>query len=173
MKNPFQLEGSATAVAAAATRISRFARLCSPRVRPSLVLLASLFLAGCAVGPNFKKPSPPEVKGYTATPLSTTSGTTNIAGGEPQSFAAGHDIPGQWWALFHSKPLNDLIERSLTNNPDLKSAQAALVVARENLLAQRGSYFPSIGGSFDASRHQTPNLINPFVTQSSPEGSVY
>ena len=52
----------------------------------------------------------------------------------------GHDIPGEWWALFHSMPLNDLIERSLKANPDVKAAQAALIVARENMLAQRGAY---------------------------------
>ena len=37
--------------------------------------------------------------------------------------------------------LNALIERSLANNPDLKAAQAALTVARENTLAGRGSRY--------------------------------
>ena len=64
------------------------------------------------------------------------------------SLFKGSDIPGEWWTLFHSKPLNDLIERSLKNNPDLKAAQAALLVAKENVLAQRGAYYPSRGGQF-------------------------
>ena len=68
------------------------------------------------------------------------------------TFVAGHDIPGEWWTLFHSKPLNDLIERSLKANPDLKAAQAALMVARENVLAQRGAYYPSVTGGFSAMR---------------------
>ena len=134
--------------------------------------LAAL-LAGCAVGPNFKKPAPPEVSGYATTPLSTTSSSTNVVGGQPQKFVEGLDIPAEWWKLFHSKPLNDLIERSLTNNPSLKAAQAALTVAHENVLAQKGLFFPSIDGGFSASRHQTPNLVNPFVTQSTPEGYAY
>jgi outer membrane protein TolC len=71
--------------------------------------------------------------GYTATPLSTTSSTTNVAGGEAQQFVEARDIPGEWWTLFHSKPLSDLIERSLKANPDIKAAQAALLVARENV----------------------------------------
>ena len=84
--------------------------------------------------------------------FSTTSSTTNVAGGEAQHFVEGRDIPGEWWTLFHSKPLNDLIERSLKANPDLKAAQAALLVARENVLAQRGAYYPSVAGGFSATR---------------------
>jgi len=63
--------------------------------------------------------------------------------------------------LFHSKPLNALIERSLTNNPDLKAAQAALAMARENLLAQRGVYYPSVAGSFSAARQKTSSEVSP------------
>jgi outer membrane protein TolC len=121
---------------------------------PLLALLAAL-LAGCAVGPDFKKSAPPDVADYTPTQLSTTSGTTNIPGAEPQHFASGRDIPGEWWTLFHSQQLNDLIELSLSNNPTLKAAQAALAVARENVLAQKGSYYPSINAAFSAARQKT------------------
>ncbi|MBU6410810.1 MAG: histidine kinase, partial [Verrucomicrobia bacterium] len=89
---------------------------------------ALLLIAGCAVGPNFKKPAAPTVSGYTTTPLRSTAGVKSVPGGEAQRFVQGLDIPGDWWKLFHSQPLNDLIERSLTKNPDLKAAQAALVV---------------------------------------------
>jgi NodT family efflux transporter outer membrane factor (OMF) lipoprotein len=113
------------------------------------------------VGPSFKQPASPDVKGYTAAPPSTTSGTTNIPGAAPQRFIEGRDIPAEWWHLFHSKALNALIERSLTNNPDLKAAQAALSVARENVLVQKGAYFPSIAGSFAAARQKTSSEIAP------------
>lgn len=131
----------------------------SMRFIASIITLATL-LSGCAVGPDFKKPAAPEVSGYTPTPLSTTSGTTNVAGGEPQRFVSGSDIPGEWWTLFHSKPLNDLIELSLSNNPTLKSAQAALKVAKENVLAQKGTYYPSIAGAFSAARQKTSSEIS-------------
>jgi NodT family efflux transporter outer membrane factor (OMF) lipoprotein len=131
----------------------------SMRFIASIITLATL-LSGCAVGPNFKKPAAPEVSGYTPTPLSTTSGTTNVTGGEPQRFVSGSDIPGEWWTLFHSKPLNDLIELSLSNNPTLKSAQAALKVAKENVLAQKGTYYPSIAGAFSAARQKTSSEIS-------------
>jgi NodT family efflux transporter outer membrane factor (OMF) lipoprotein len=73
----------------------------------------------------------------------------------------GLDIPGEWWALFHSKPLNDLIERSLKNNPNITAGQAALVAAREFVLAQKGAFFPSITGGFSASRNKTANTLSP------------
>jgi len=124
-------------------------------------ILALLITTSCAVGPNFKRPAAPNVPGYTPTPPVTTSSSPNVAGGEAQTFAQGRDIPGDWWTLFHSKALNDLIERSLKNNPDLKSAQAALLVARENVLAQRGAYYPSVSGNYSATRAKTSQEISP------------
>src|ERR1700688_2238691 len=97
-------------------RISAFARSAAFGFR----IFVPLLLAGCAAGPNFEAPAPPQVNGYTSSPLSTTGGTTNVAGGEPQHFLEGGDISEEWWKLFHSKPLNALIERSLKNNPSLK-----------------------------------------------------
>jgi NodT family efflux transporter outer membrane factor (OMF) lipoprotein len=125
------------------------------------LLLAFLVVAGCAVGPNFKRPAPPIGKNYTGQPLRSAPGTPNVAGGEAQRFVEGLAIPEQWWALFHSEPLNELIKRALTNNPDLKAAQAALIVAMENLRAQRGVYFPHVDGSFSASRQKQSDLLAP------------
>jgi NodT family efflux transporter outer membrane factor (OMF) lipoprotein len=126
------------------------------RASTSLAALACLLLAGCAVGPDFKTPAAPGVGGYTATPLDETASSTNVADGEAQRFAEGGDLAGDWWTLFHSPALNELIAAALTNNPDLKAAQAALRAAHENLLAQRGGYFPSVTGSFSATRQKDP-----------------
>lgn len=124
-------------------------------------VLACLLIAGCAVGPDFKKPAAPDVSDYTDHPLSTSIAGAQVAGGETQRFAQGSDISGDWWTLFHSKPLNDLIGQSLEKNPDLKSAQAALSAARENTLAQRGAYYPSVSGNFSASRQKQPGSLAP------------
>ncbi|HXZ42857.1 MAG TPA: efflux transporter outer membrane subunit, partial [Terriglobales bacterium] len=48
------------------------------------------------------------------------------------------------------------------------SAQAALLVARENTLAQRGAYYPSVSGSFSATRAKTSNELSPV-----PNASVF
>src|SRR5579863_6856788 len=130
----------------------------------ALRLIAALTLsltAGCAVGPNFKKPAPPDVADYTGSPLPATVATENLAGGEAQRFAKGGDISADWWTLFRSQPLNDLIDQSLAHNPDLKAAQAALTVAWENVLAQRGAYYPSAAASFSGSRQRQSGQIAP------------
>jgi NodT family efflux transporter outer membrane factor (OMF) lipoprotein len=118
-------------------------------------------IAGCAVGPDFKKPAAPDATDYTASPVATTVAVPNVPGGEAQRFAKGGDISAQWWTLFHSVPLNELIDESLKKNPDLKAAQAALSVARENVLAQRGVYYPSVAGGFSASRQRQSGQIAP------------
>jgi NodT family efflux transporter outer membrane factor (OMF) lipoprotein len=131
------------------------------RAPPFIAAVALLLIAACAVGPNFKRPAAPEVSDYTLSPLSTTVASPNVAGGDAQRFAKGGDISADWWALFHSAPLNELIEQSLTNNHDLKAAQAALSVARENVLAQRGVYYPSVTGNFSATRQRQSGQIAP------------
>ena len=121
----------------------------------------ALLLAGCAVGPDFKKPAAPEVSDYTPTPLSTTAATPGIAGGEAQRFARGGDISGDWWTLFHSPALDALIAQALKNNSDLKAAQAALRAAHETALAGRGAFFPQVNAGFDASHFQQPGSLAP------------
>ncbi|HXN11057.1 MAG TPA: efflux transporter outer membrane subunit [Steroidobacteraceae bacterium] len=137
----------------------------SPSVRPCLsrclAALALLLVAGCKVGPDFHRPAAPDLAGYTATPLVTTAATPAVAGGQAQRFSSGSDIAADWWTLFHSEALNALIERSLARNPDLKAAQAALSVARENVLAQRGAFYPAVAAGFSASRQRQSGEIAP------------
>ncbi len=147
------------------------------RITKSLLtvfLVAALLLApSCVVGPSFKKPAPPDVGGYTPSPISTTSETPNVAGGEAQRLVEGKDIPGEWWTVFHSQPLDDLIERALKANPDLKSAQAALLEARENVLAQRGFYYPNVSGSFTATRARSAADLSPILSANIQNYSLY
>src|SRR5271168_4432351 len=113
------------------------------------------WLAGCAVGPNFKAPEAPHNAGFAPAgqnPAATTE--TSLPGGQAQRFVAGMDIPGQWWTLFQSAPLNALIERALSNSPTLEAAQAALREANETAAAQRGSYYPSVSGAVESQRQK-------------------
>jgi len=141
-------------------------------MRPfSLVIL--VLAGGCAVGPNFRRPAPPAASGYTPDPLPVETGSAPGPGGAAQRFIAGRDIPGQWWTLFHSRPLNTLIEQSLKANPTLTAAQAALRQARENVYAQQGAYYPQIGAGFTASRNLTPlGALSPASASGSPYYSL-
>lgn len=141
--------------------VSLLARVSAPLAVPVAALGATLLLAGCAVGPDFKSPAPPAVSSYTSRPVATTAATPNVAGGSAQHFETGADIPGDWWTLFHSAPLDALIEAALRHNHDLKAAQAALRVAHENTLAQRGAFLPSVSANLSASRQRQPGSLAP------------
>ena len=125
-----------------------FARLL-PRLLASAALVST---AACAVGPNFTRPAPPAVTAYTPTPLPESTVSAEIAGGSPQRFLNGEDVPGKWWTLFKSDTLNGLVGEALSTNADLASAQATLEQAQENARAAAGSYFPSFDARGSAAR---------------------
>ena len=88
-------------------------------------------LSACAVGPNFKRPTPPDAAGYGSASTRTETAAVESAGGSAQRFVSGMDIPGQWWTLFKSPQLDHLVEQALKANPDVGAAQAALRQAHE------------------------------------------
>ena len=151
---------------------------CAPAGSPSrgVPLLATLVcaaLAGCAVGPDFRIPAAPAISGVAAHPISSTVATPGVVAGDPQRFTEGADLAGDWWTLFHSRPLNDLIDQALAGNHDLKAAQAALTVAKENVLAQRGVYFPSVALGYTATRQRQSGSIAPTPSNNAFEYSLY
>ncbi len=121
--------------------------------------LLTVLLAGCAVGPDFQRPVAPGVAGYTPEPLPEQTATVEVHGGEAQRLVQEMDIPGQWWALFQSKPLSDMIEQAIKTNPDLESAKAALRGAWENVYAQEGAFYPSVSAGYSASRQEVPGQL--------------
>jgi NodT family efflux transporter outer membrane factor (OMF) lipoprotein len=121
----------------------------------SAALLTAGLLTACAVGPNFKAPPAPRDAAFVpAGQIAPETTAAPLPGGQAQRFVDGMDIPGQWWTLFQSAPLNALIERALKNSPTLQSAQAALRQANENVAAQRGSYYPSVSGTAQSERQK-------------------
>jgi NodT family efflux transporter outer membrane factor (OMF) lipoprotein len=126
--------------------------------RATLFLFSALVpisLVSCAVGPDFEPPPPPNVTAYESTPLPQKTDSAPVEnGGETQTYAAGKDIPAEWWKLFHSEPLNQLIELSLKNSPDLAAADAALRQAHENMKAGEGPLFPQVDAGFSSEREK-------------------
>jgi multidrug efflux system outer membrane protein len=88
----------------------------------------ALFLAGCAVGPDYRRPA-----------VSTPPAFRNDRVVSTNSFA---DLP--WWQVFHDQTLQGLIRILLTNNYDLRIAvtriEQASAIARET----RGQFFPQV-----------------------------
>ena len=112
----------------------------------------SVAMSACAVGPNFKRPAPPNATGYGSAPTKGDTASAAGAGGDTQHFVAGMDIPFEWWTLFKSPQLNLLVERALKANPNVGAAQAALRQTHELYLAQWTSFFPVVDGNFAGTR---------------------
>jgi len=110
-----------------------------------------LLLSGCAVGPDFKAPSPPDVASFLPAPGGNSSKADRVPG---QKLAHGAEIPPQWWELLRSDGLDRLVQDAITYNADLAAAEAAVRVAQANALAQRGPLFPTIDAGLDATRQK-------------------
>jgi NodT family efflux transporter outer membrane factor (OMF) lipoprotein len=135
-----------------------------PRALNTLAIL--VLLTGCAVGPDFKAPDPPDVSRLMPPlpaaeyPADCKAPAADVRERRRTSYCAdqrlvhGLDIPGTWWTLFHSRPLSDLMGRALRDNHDLKAAQAALRVAHANYEAQRGAFFPVVNAGYFPSKQK-------------------
>ncbi|HMI96589.1 MAG TPA: efflux transporter outer membrane subunit [Micropepsaceae bacterium] len=112
-------------------------------------------MVGCTLGPDFLRPAPPAVTGYTATPLPPETVSADTIAGDAQRFLQDTDVPGQWWTLFRSPVLDGLVEQALRANPDIDAAQASVRQAHNNYLAQAGSFFPQVSGAGSFGRQQS------------------
>ena len=110
----------------------------------ALGLLASLG-AGCAVGPNYKKPSinvPDAYRGLTA---------EQAAKGEPASLG-----DQKWAEVFQDEQLQDLIRTAFEQNYDVRIAAARVLEAHAQLGVTRADQFPTIAGGAEATNQRSP-----------------
>ncbi|MGO8910051.1 MAG: efflux transporter outer membrane subunit [Bradyrhizobium sp.] len=113
----------------------------------TVLTVLSIAISGCAVGPNFNPAAVPDVNGYVHGKLASANpgkGPPDVAG---QRFISGEDVSARWWAAFKSQPLNDLVKRSVEQNPNLQAAEAAIKMAHYNAQAQRGLFSPQVTGN--------------------------
>ena len=170
--------------------------------RAPLALAVSLALSACAVTPPYQTPtlSPQQAQaGYLAgdkagAASSDAGGNASGGvgahavpptqaseghGGEAQHFVMAADIPGEWWTLYHSPALDQLVRQALANNPSLAAAQASLRQAEETYKStQAGLFMPNVTGNLQGGRErlsqastglassQTYNLYNASVSVS-------
>ncbi|HEY0184853.1 MAG TPA: efflux transporter outer membrane subunit, partial [Rhodopila sp.] len=84
---------------------------------------------------------------FTETPTPRHTAAAATPGGTAQRLTPDRDIPGEWWALFHSPQINALVTQALRANPDVAAAQATLRQARETMRAEQGALFPQLSAS--------------------------
>src|ERR1700704_5167168 len=98
--------------------------------------LTMLLGAGCAVGPNYKRPST-DVPGM-------YRGATPQEAAQP---AASQSFGDQkWWEVFQDKQLQDLIHTALQQNYDVRIAATRILQAQAQLGITRADQLPTISG---------------------------
>lgn len=100
--------------------------------RTRLLLLAPVLLAGCAVGPNYVRPT------------ATTPAAYKTASGWAAATPSDRIDRGKWWQLFGDATLSDLSERALAANQTIAQAAATYAQARAATREQRASLFPAV-----------------------------
>ena len=124
--------------------------------RAALTAMVFTVVTGCAVGPDFRPPDAPSVKGYTSAPLPAETASSPTKAGEAQHFVDGKEIAAEWWSLFRSESLDSLIRNALKDSPTIAAAQARLRESEENLRAREGTvYSPSFDGDFSVVRRKS------------------
>ena len=113
------------------------------RLRFSATLIgafAVLALGGCALGPDFKRPDAPQEDRYTTGTLRSESSETDIA----QHVVIGAPLSRDWWQLFQSAALDDVVRRALAGNRTLVAAASTLAQSQELAAAQAGTLAPQV-----------------------------
>jgi NodT family efflux transporter outer membrane factor (OMF) lipoprotein len=119
--------------------------------------IAVCSLAGCAVGPNYHSPAPPSTAGYTRGKQPDVTTDAPVRGGAAQTFVSDRDIPADWYDLFQSEQLDDLVRRALHDSPTVEAAKAALRSAEATYIAERGALLlPQADGQFSVTRERVP-----------------
>src|SRR2546426_2486959 len=105
---------------------------------PLLVLIASLG-SGCAVGPNYKRPSVNVPDTYRGLTLEEAPKTEAASIGDQK-----------WWEVFQDPQLQDLIRTALQQNYDVRIAATRILQAQAQVGITRADQLPTISGGVEA-----------------------
>jgi multidrug efflux system outer membrane protein len=100
----------------------------------AFALTLILFLSGCAIGPDYKRPTSAAPAQYKAETLGSWKE------GQPLD----HAPKGEWWGVFADDTLNDLQRRADNANQELKAAVARVEQARAVARVARSELMPTI-----------------------------
>jgi len=103
------------------------------RIFPAVLFAASLFFAGCAVGPAYKRPNidvPATYRGVESAAVVKDS---------PSSLA-----DQKWWEVFQDQELQKLIRTALQQNYDVRIAATHVIEAQDQLGITRANQYPFV-----------------------------
>jgi multidrug efflux system outer membrane protein len=124
------------------------------------LLLAIFILAGCTVGPNYRRPSVNVPLAYRQ-PVDETS--TKPSGNTPGQVPTTQGVVAslgdeRWWEVFEDTVLQDLIRTALKNNYDVRIAAARVLEAQAQLGIVRADQLPTVNVGANVSSQQSPKV---------------
>ncbi len=122
----------------------------------SLLLLISLLLTACMVGPDYSRPPVAIPNKFKETPK-------NWKIAQPQD-AMNHD---GWWKLFHDQKLNAFEMQLNQSNQTVAVAAAQYLQARALVDEARAAYFPTLTATVSATRQRQVSGSTSFISASS------
>ena len=140
--------------------------------RPYLLApLLLLGLAGCTVGPNYKRPSvdvPGAYRGV-APDASDKSYAQPQQGQAPPTVQSLGDE--KWWEVFQDPDLQSLVRTALKNNYDVRIAATRVLQAQAQLGITRADQFPTVTGGGNITSIQNPQ-IGPIPSYELTQGAL-
>jgi len=125
-----------------------------------------LTLAGCLVGPNYKRPSAPVPPAFkTESPIPPPNPPD---GGWKPAIAGNGPVPSHWWELYQDPQLNGLEDKVATSNQTLKAAYQAYQRSRQQIKVDRSTLFPTVGIGSSGSRNKA-SANRPFAISSAKD----
>ena len=107
-----------------------------------------LLLAGCTVGPKYKRPQVAVPNVYRGLPSQTDKNSTASLGDE------------KWWTVFQDQQLQGLIRAALAENYDVRIAAARVLQAQAVVGIRHADQFPTIVGGLAGSSQRFPRDIS-------------
>jgi multidrug efflux system outer membrane protein len=128
-----------------------------------LMALASmlLLLAGCTVGPNYRRPATDVPAGYRGLPPDQSA--------QPDSASLADQ---KWWEVFQDEQLQQLIRTALQQNYDVRIAATRILEAEAVLGITRADQLPTVAGGASTANQRTPRskIIPPIESSASQVG---
>lgn len=112
-------------------------------------LLIALLLAGCAVGPDYKRAEVNMPQHFKEATLSPEAAKKWRAAQPSDALSRG-----RWWRIFNDSTLDSLQEQAALANQDLKAAAARVRQARALRRTAQADRYPTIDGGFGPNRQR-------------------
>ena len=129
------------------------------------ILLAVIGMIGCAVGPNYKRPTVDVPVTYRYAPVDSSAAPNAQPGETKPQHPAEKSVHSdqslgdeKWWEVFQDPELQGLIRTALKNNYDMRIAATRVLEAQAQLGITRADQFPSVSAGGNVTSIQNPKL---------------